>query len=290
VVEHLPGVQNTVADALSRWPMDRSDWSLNPEVFQLVEHRWGPHTIDWFATRQNTRLPRFASWAADEQATYVDALQNLGKPENGYANPPFSLIGKILQKIRKTGRDLTLIVPAWPSQHWWPLLLELLSDTPLILPQVPDLFSPPERVGALPSAGPGLGSFRMQDIGQVLQAQGISQEVIQTLCHRWAVSTHKNYDAIWRRWRAFCRDKNCDFFDPPTSFVLAFLSQEFQKFGTASAVNHAISSLSGAAQLVCQRSLAEHPLVKSYRQAVNALRPPAPSSTRLGILLSFSNI
>jgi hypothetical protein len=148
VVEHLPGVQNTVADALSRWPLDRSDWSLSPEVFRLVDFRWGPHTIDWFATRHNARLRRFCSWNADERAVYVDALQHIGKrKENGYANPPFSVIGKILQKIQKSGRDLTLIVPAWPSQHWWPLLLHLLSDTPLLLPPIPDLFVPPERVG-----------------------------------------------------------------------------------------------------------------------------------------------
>lgn len=148
VVEHLPGVQNTVADALSRWPTDRSDWSLNPQIFRLVDFRWGPHTIDWFATRSNSQLRRFASWAADEKATYVDALQHLAKrKENGYANPPFSVIGKILQKIRKSGRDLTLIVPAWPSQHWWPLLLKLLCDTPLLLPPIQDLFLPPDRVG-----------------------------------------------------------------------------------------------------------------------------------------------
>jgi len=118
----------------------------------------------------------------------------------------------------------------------------------------------------------------MQDIGQVLQAQGVPQEVVQTLRHRWAESTHKNYDAIWRRWRIFCRDRRCSLFNPPTSSALAFLAQEWEVFGTASAVNHALSGISGAIQLVSQRTISENPLIKSYRQAVNALRPPAPAS------------
>src|SRR5690606_5405411 len=79
-------------------------------------------------------LPRFASWKVDEQATHVDALSHLSRRENGYANPLFSVIGKILQKLRRTNRNMTIIVPAWPSQFWWPLLLELLIEIPLLLP------------------------------------------------------------------------------------------------------------------------------------------------------------
>lgn len=144
VVEHLQGIHNVVADRLSRWPMDRSDWSLNRTVFSYLDRRWGPHSIDFFATRNNAQLPRFVSWAADDAATYVDALQNLHRKENGYANPPFAVIGQVLEKLWRTSRELTIIVPAWPGQPWWPRLLEMLSDTPVLLPDIPDLFIPPK--------------------------------------------------------------------------------------------------------------------------------------------------
>ena len=134
VVEHLQGIHNVVADRLSRWPMDRSDWSLNRSVFSYLDRRWGPHSIDFFATRNNAQLPRFVSWAADDAATYVDALQNLHRKENGYANPPFAVIGQVLEKLWRTSRELTIIVPAWPGQPWWPRLLEMFSDTPVLLP------------------------------------------------------------------------------------------------------------------------------------------------------------
>ncbi len=130
MAEHVPGVRNKVADTLSRLPKDRSDWRLNREVFKMLDRLWGPHTIDWFATRNNSQLPRFASWTADAKCTYVDALKNLHRKENGFANPPFAVIGLVLQRLRATKNPLTLVVPAWPSQHWWPMILELMVGRP----------------------------------------------------------------------------------------------------------------------------------------------------------------
>ena len=67
-------------------------------------------------------------------------------------------------------------------------------------------------------------------------------------------------------------------FDPPPFLALAFLKEEWETYRTASAVNHALSSISGAGQLVTQRALAEIPLIKMYRRAVNTICPPAPAA------------
>jgi hypothetical protein len=147
--EHVPGVKNRLADKLSREPKDRSDWKLNSRVFQVLDNRWGPHTVDFFATRNNTQLPRFACWRADELATFIDGLKNLYRKENGYANPPFAIIGQVLGRLRRTQRDLTLVVPAWPAQHWWPVLLKLMVDVPVLLPDIDDLFKPSHGVGVV---------------------------------------------------------------------------------------------------------------------------------------------
>ncbi|KAK3736777.1 hypothetical protein QZH41_002389 [Actinostola sp. cb2023] len=44
---------NDRADALSRF-VDTDDWSIHPYVFRVVDARWGPHTIDRFASHYNT--------------------------------------------------------------------------------------------------------------------------------------------------------------------------------------------------------------------------------------------
>ena len=57
IVEHLPGVQNAIADEESRVVKDRTHWKLNPEVFRRI-NRLGPLAVDLFASRLTTQLPQ----------------------------------------------------------------------------------------------------------------------------------------------------------------------------------------------------------------------------------------
>ena len=43
--------QNVIADEVSRHMKDRSDWKLNPKVFDQINKQWGPFEIDLFASR-----------------------------------------------------------------------------------------------------------------------------------------------------------------------------------------------------------------------------------------------
>ena len=130
---HIPGKENVVADKHSRRDKDSSDWRLNPAIFHILDSVWGPHTVDWTASRLNTQLPRFCSWMFDPEATYVDVLRSLHPRANGYSNPPFSLIGRILQLVRIRKVTLTLVAPVWRSQPWWPVLMSMCVEYPLLL-------------------------------------------------------------------------------------------------------------------------------------------------------------
>ncbi len=48
---------------------------------------------------------------------------------NNYVNPPFRLIGKILQVIETQGAYATLIAPYWPAQSWFRKLLNAFDIT-----------------------------------------------------------------------------------------------------------------------------------------------------------------
>jgi hypothetical protein len=50
-----------------------------------------------------------------------------------YAFPPFSLIAQCLQKTEDHAFG-TMVVPLWPKQPWFPVLLHLLVDQPVALP------------------------------------------------------------------------------------------------------------------------------------------------------------
>ncbi len=74
IAEHLPGVQNTIADEESRVMKDRTDWKLNPEVFRQIDRRLGPLSVDLFASRLAHQLPRYFSWRPDPEAEAMNAF------------------------------------------------------------------------------------------------------------------------------------------------------------------------------------------------------------------------
>ena len=75
IAVHRPGKLNERADKLSRWTRDSSDLKLDPAVFKRVDRRWGPHTVDLFASRLNRKLKRHVSWKPDPQCIAVDELK-----------------------------------------------------------------------------------------------------------------------------------------------------------------------------------------------------------------------
>ena len=52
----------------------------------------------------------------------------------GYAFPPFNLIARIPDKVMIDKTDLVLVAPIWQAQPWWPLLLGMLVQQPVLLP------------------------------------------------------------------------------------------------------------------------------------------------------------
>ena len=69
----IPRSLNERADFLSRF-VDKDDWSVNPSVFRVIDAKWGPHTIDRFASHYNAQVPRFNSKFSSPGCSGVDAL------------------------------------------------------------------------------------------------------------------------------------------------------------------------------------------------------------------------
>ena len=49
--------------------------------------------------------------------------------------PPFSLLTKTLQKIEMEKAEAIVVAPLWTTQTWFPKILRLLIDFPLLLPR-----------------------------------------------------------------------------------------------------------------------------------------------------------
>ena len=65
----------------------------------------------------------------------INAFPISWTPCNFYAFPPFSVIPKVLQKIQVEEATGLLVVPCWPTQPWWLLVMRLLVLENLVLPK-----------------------------------------------------------------------------------------------------------------------------------------------------------
>ena len=67
--------------------IDRSDWQLNPVLFDRIVNLFGPIEVDMFATRLTTQCPVYYSWRPDPYAAATDAFVQNWSQIRGYANP-----------------------------------------------------------------------------------------------------------------------------------------------------------------------------------------------------------
>ena len=142
---HIPGHLNVIADKLSRLGQTiQTEWSLLPEVFQQICKRWHLPRIDLFATRFNHKLPQFVSPVPDSLAVAVDALTLPWEDLDAYAFPPTAILGKVVEKLLGSPcKRLILIAPGWPNMPWFWDLVNMSSQVPLSLPNLPNLLTQP---------------------------------------------------------------------------------------------------------------------------------------------------
>ena len=118
-----------------------------PKILKLpgITTVWGPFDIDLLASRPNHKVTNYASWRPDPGAQFTETFCFNREPFHFYAFPPFSVITKCLQKIEKDQATGILIVPLWKTQAWFSVLINLLVDNPLVLPQADNLLNSPSH-------------------------------------------------------------------------------------------------------------------------------------------------
>jgi len=136
----LSSAANFRADYLSR-VTDRTDWRLSPAVFADLDARWGPHTVDRFASDNNAQVPRFNSLWLCPGTEAVDAFRQWWGAENNFVNPPFDLADQVLDLIEAHNAAATVVIPVWQAQPWWPRAVATSVEA-FLLPPHAGLFSP----------------------------------------------------------------------------------------------------------------------------------------------------
>lgn len=140
---YINTLENKVADKESRSLAVETEYSLSSKAFRKIIDAFGTPEVDLFASKQNSKCPKYVSWHRDPDSFTIDAFTISWKDMYFYAFPPFPLIPKVLNKIiveRATG---LLVVPHWPAQAWYPLFKQLsLPDILYLEPSKSLLLSP----------------------------------------------------------------------------------------------------------------------------------------------------
>ena len=96
--------------------------------------------MDLFASRINKQFNQYVSYRPDPFASYVDAFTISWADINFYCFPPFSCILRVVRKIIQDKARGVLVVPQWPTQSWYPMLLPILppAQNLLLMPSQPE--------------------------------------------------------------------------------------------------------------------------------------------------------
>ena len=104
----------------------------------------------------------------------------------GYANPPWNLVGRVLDRMQQQV-TLVLVAPVWKSQPWYPILLKMLVDFPILLPHMENLIIPAHPEG-VPAVLPQLATWLIS--GNVSKTKKFRRA--QSCCSHHGNRSHPN--------------------------------------------------------------------------------------------------
>ena len=192
-IAHIPGVANVLADKASRLNTYHTEWMLSRKIFAKSIAKLGvTPQIDLFASRLNYQLEPYISYQPDPGALAVNAFHSDWSQFTFYAFPPFSIIQRTLSKIREDQATGLLIVPKWPTQTWYPQLLKMLVQHPIMLPTGKTTLTLPSQPAAVHPLYRTLRLMICHLSGQLSLVTGFHRSLVNSSCHHGRLELRDN--------------------------------------------------------------------------------------------------
>ena len=117
---------------------------------------------------------------------------------------------------------------------------------------------------------------RLGCVRKSLSDKGISSQATNLICASWTTGTEKQCQAVWEKWRGWCRERNVDSLQAHVSQVLNFLADCFEEGLSYSTLNSYRSALSSILCPCDGTTVGCDPLVSRLLKGIYNLRPPLP--------------
>lgn len=136
---YISSKENSIAEQESRRSTSEIEWKLCDTAYQTIIGNLGNPEIDLFANKYNAKCQKYISWFPDPDAYTIDAFTITWLGMFFYAFPPFSLLNRVMQKIKTEKATGIVVVPMWPSQPWFPLFTSMVVSEKIVLEPRPNL-------------------------------------------------------------------------------------------------------------------------------------------------------
>ncbi|XP_011858425.1 PREDICTED: uncharacterized protein LOC105555982 [Vollenhovia emeryi] len=175
---YIRSTENVEADFESRRLEPETEFTLSNTVFQTIVRKFGKPDIDLFASRINTKCSRYVSWKRDPGAMAIDAFTINWRQFYFYAFPPFSVILRVLEKIKAEGSRGIVVVPKWPAQAWYP-----------------------KTTSTLGKDYPGCRNI----VREAFKRREVPVEALNIMLSSLTESSVRQYDSSLKKWWRFCQ-------------------------------------------------------------------------------------
>ena len=188
----------------------------------------------------------FISWWPNPYAVATDAfLQDLSQIK-GYANPPWSLIGRVYKWTR-----LALLI-------WWHQSWRHTHGTYTIANCNTTSYqdnAEQRSGGSRPSASP-VAYLRERQWHQEL-----SEEAISLILRSWRTKINRSYDSLFSKWHCWCCSRGSDPLSGPIKEVVNFLAHLHKEGYRYQSLNSYRSAISSVHERIDGSAVGQHPLV-----------------------------
>ena len=178
-------------------------------------------------------------------------------------------------KVQREEATVILVAPLWRTQPWFPSLLNVLVDLPILLPDIPDLIIPSLNCDCpVLETQPQLVAWKVSGITSV--PKEIPNNAIELLMSSRRSKTISNYNSAWKKWEGWCKQRGTHPFQADVSAILGFLADQFEEGRQYRSLNYYSSALSSTHLPVEGFPVGQHPLVVRLLKGAYIQQPPKP--------------
>ena len=132
--------------------------------------------------------------------------------------------------IRQEKAQGVIVLPKLPTQSWYPMLISVIVNSPVVLNPSHSLLSLPGYTGKKhPLQKNDSPSVFVVKEKLLATEQGFSPATIEIFLLSWRQGTKMQYNLYFRKWLAYCNERSLNIFSPSVSEALDFPSLLYHK-------------------------------------------------------------